>query len=92
MSGIEVLLSVSKSMSEMSLSSKREAAAAQGLPPGVPMWKRCVPPAKEPTITMKVSPLMPKAVMSKTKLSIVRFPWRSVKLPMGHPVMKETRR
>ena len=73
MSGIEVLDSVSRSMSEMSLSSKREAAAAQGLPPGVPMWKRCVPPAKEPTITMKVSPLMPKAVMSKTKLSNVWF-------------------
>ena len=51
MSGIEVLDSVSKSMSEMSLSSKREAAAAQGLP----MWNLCVPPAKEPTITMKVS-------------------------------------
>ncbi len=32
MSGIDVLDSVSKSMSEMSLSSKREAAAAQGLP------------------------------------------------------------
>ena len=48
MSGIEVLDSVSKSMSEMSLSSKREAAAAQGLP----MLNLCVPPAKEPTITM----------------------------------------
>ena len=32
MSGIEVLDSVSNSMSERSLSSKREAAAAQGLP------------------------------------------------------------
>ncbi len=32
MSGIDVLDVVSKSMSEMSLSSKREAAAAQGLP------------------------------------------------------------
>ena len=32
MSGIEVLDVVSNSMSEMSLSSKREAAAAQGLP------------------------------------------------------------
>ena len=38
MSGIDVLDSVSKSMSDISLSSKREAA--HGLPPGVPMLKR----------------------------------------------------
>ena len=75
MSGIDVLDSVSKSMSEMSLSSKREAAAAQGLP----MWNLCVPPAREPTITMKASPLMPKAVMSKTQSSNTWFSWRRVK-------------
>ena len=40
MSGIDVLDVDSSSMSEMSLSSRREAAAAQGLPPGVPMLKR----------------------------------------------------
>ena len=37
---MEVLDSVSRSMSEMSLSSKREAAAAQGLLVGLPMLKR----------------------------------------------------
>ena len=73
MSGIEVLDSVSKSMSEMSLLSMLVAAAAPGLLLGVLMLKRCVPPAKEPTITMKASPLMPKAVMSKTQLSNVWF-------------------
>ncbi len=59
-SGIEVLDSDSNSMSEMSLLSMLVAAAAQGLP----MWKRCVPPASAPTITMNVSPVMPKAIMS----------------------------
>ena len=87
--GIEVLEPVS--MSEMSLSSKREAAAAQGLLLGLPMLNRWTPPAKEPTITMWVSPLMPKAVMSKTKLSNVWFSWRSVKWWTPQPVRNETR-
>ena len=87
MSGIEVLDSVSKSMSEMSLSSKREAAAAQGLP----MLKRCVPPASEPTITMNVSPVMPSAATSKTQLSNVWFSWRSVNAVRFQPVKNPTR-
>ena len=87
MSGIDVPLDVSKSMSEMSLSSKREAAAAQGLP----MLNLWVPPAKEPTMTMKVSPLMPKAVMSTTGSSNVWFSWRSVKDLRSQPVKKPIR-
>ena len=87
MSGIEVLDSVSNSMSEISLLSMLVAAAAQGLP----MLNLCVPPAKEPTMTMKASPLMPRAVMSKTKLSSTWFSWRSVKWCMPQPVRNETR-
>ena len=87
--GIDVLEPVS--MSEMSLSSKRVAAAAEGLLVGLPMLNLWVPPAKEPTITMKASPLMPKAVMSKTKLSNVWFSWRSVKWWTPQPVRNETR-
>ena len=67
MSGIEVLDSVSNSMSEMSLLSMLLAAAAQGLP----MLNRWTPPAKEPTITMWVSRPMPKVVMSKVMMSKV---------------------
>ena len=87
MSGIEVLDSVSKSMSEMSLSSKREAAAAQGLP----MWNLCVPPTKEPTMTMWVSTVMPKSVMSKSKFSNTCPSWRRVKNPLPQPVRNEMR-
>ena len=91
--GIETLELVSKS--EMSLSSMREAAAAPwllaGLLLGLPMLNRWVPPAKEPTMTMWVSTVMPNSLMSELMLSNVWFSWLRENEPLRQPVRIEMR-
>ena len=93
MSGIETLELVSRS--EMSLSSMRAAAAAhwlvEGLLLGLPMLKRWTPPAKEPTMTMWVSPVMPNSLRSKNQLLNTWFSWRRVNDPRTQPVRNEMR-